>query len=176
MKFFALIGVALARECCLFTGSTSWTRRTYRWGTKSCRWRIFRMCWRDENLDVAPLYETETKGIDWSKRYYITGVLGKAWCVRALRSRFILSLTFKNDQVYGQRIYRFCFCIIDFDQTKDFSECFKYFMNAMYECTKIQAEHPFCVPSSPTYNPIMCAVKINQCCVEELAGIGSCMD
>ena len=58
---------------------------------------------------------------------------------------------------------------------KDFVDCFTYFINAMYECTKIQAEHPFCVEDSPSYNPIMCAVKINQCCVEELAGIGECV-
>ena len=59
---------------------------------------------------------------------------------------------------------------------KDFQDCFIYFINAMYECTKIQAEHPFCVEDGPNFNPIMCAIKINQCCVEELAGIGSCMD
>merc|ERR1711962_1121513 len=60
-------------------------------------------------------------------------------------------------------------------ETKDFQDCFVYFINAMYECTKIQAEHPFCVEDNPNYNPIMCAVKINQCCIEELSGIGSCM-
>ena len=59
---------------------------------------------------------------------------------------------------------------------KDFQDCFIYFINAMYECTKVQAEHPFCVEDGPNFNPIMCAIKINQCCVEELAGIGSCMD
>merc|ERR1711945_37236 len=60
-------------------------------------------------------------------------------------------------------------------QTKANGDCFKYFVNAMYECTKIQAEHPFCVEDSGAYDPLMCTLKINQCCVEELAGINDCL-
>merc|ERR550519_635303 len=49
--------------------------------------------------------------------------------------------------------------------------CIKYFLNACYECTKIQSGHPFCVEGNPNYNPIMCAIKLNICFVEELTGI-----
>merc|ERR1719197_1331646 len=48
------------------------------------------------------------------------------------------------------------------------------FLSAIYECTKIQANHPLCVETDPSFNPIMCAVLINKCLAEELEGILDC--
>jgi len=50
-------------------------------------------------------------------------------------------------------------------------QIFKHFIGAIYECTKIQAEHPFCVEGDPNWNPVMCAVVLNKCLAEELGGI-----
>ena len=76
---------------------------------------------------------------------------------------YLLTRKFKRIKIYP------------FYPKKANGDCFKYFVNAMYECTKIQAEHPFCVEDSGAYDPLMCTLKINQCCVEELAGINDCL-
>ena len=62
-----------------------------------------------------------------------------------------------------------------YTETMDLKDCFVFFVNAMYECTKIQENHPFCDESNPNWNPIMCAIKINQCCIEELTGMSECL-
>ena len=122
MKFFALIGAALARECyeAVLPQGARAERGELTTGELKVAFEEFAACAeRDAALDVTPLYEAEAK---------------------------------------------------------DMKACFKYFVNAMYECTKIQEGHPFCVEGNPNYNPILCAVKINQCCVEELTGISECLD
>merc|ERR1712235_63808 len=57
-----------------------------------------------------------------------------------------------------------------------FKKCVGYFLNAMYECTKVQENHPFCKEDGPNFNPVMCAIKLNICIVEEIQGISSCID
>merc|ERR1712131_449269 len=63
----------------------------------------------------------------------------------------------------------------DYDQDI-LRSCLKYFLNAMYECTKVQENHPFCKEDHPNYNPFMCAIKLSFCIVEEIQGISSCID
>lgn len=57
-----------------------------------------------------------------------------------------------------------------------FKKCVGYFLNAMYECTKVQENHPFCKEDGPNFNPVMCAIKLNICIFEEIQGISSCIE
>ena len=73
---------------------------------------------------------------------------------------------------FGQKASIHCSSIF----FQDLKACVQYFLNAMYECTKIQENHPFCAEDNPNFNPIMCAIRLNICIVEEIQGISSCIE
>ena len=53
--------------------------------------------------------------------------------------------------------------------------CIRMFLEGCMHCVEnIQLGHPFCIESDPNYNPIMCAVVLNKCLIEEMDGILDC--
>ena len=50
--------------------------------------------------------------------------------------------------------------------------CIKSFFERCFECLPVQEGHPFCREDHPYFNPIACAIKLNQCLIESLTGLG----
>ena len=49
--------------------------------------------------------------------------------------------------------------------------CVLAFLERIYQCSPIANDHPFCNEENPNYNAIGCAIKLNQCLIENLTGI-----
>ena len=50
--------------------------------------------------------------------------------------------------------------------------CIKSFFERCFACIPVQEDHPFCREDHPNWNPIACAIKLNQCLIESLTGLG----
>jgi len=52
----------------------------------------------------------------------------------------------------------------------------KCFLSSVLKCVPVQLSSQFCVEDSPNFNPIVCAIQLNICLINEMPDIFPCID